>query len=183
MIVPVRGSVLAETAGSEAWWRWNGRNVGSVYVTCVLVLTGGGVSVMWCRRQWHGVGPVFGPSRGRRRLYLERACVPSVRVSVIRGRRAILHGGSRRGWTRTMGTRGCRGVSRDCGDACSVRESRTITLLVRRRTSAMVLGVTVIRRESSAITLRAAVRAASTPPRMRSFHILSHPRRALQTRG
>ena len=42
IIVPVRGSVLAETAGLEAWWRWHGRNVGSVYVTCVLVLTGGG---------------------------------------------------------------------------------------------------------------------------------------------
>ena len=36
----------------------------------------------------------------------------------------------------TMGTRGCRGVSRDCGDVCSVRESRTITLKVRRRASA-----------------------------------------------
>ena len=52
-----------------------------------------------------------------------------------------------------MGTRGCRRVSRGCGDACSVRESRTITLLVRRRASAFVLGVTVVRRESSAITL------------------------------
>ena len=29
------------------------------------------------------------------------------------------------------------GVSRDCGDVCSVRESRTITLKVRRRTSAV----------------------------------------------
>ena len=46
IIVPVSGSVLAETAGSEAWWRWHGRNVGSVYVTCVLVLTGGGCP--WC---------------------------------------------------------------------------------------------------------------------------------------
>ena len=35
-----------------------------------------------------------------------------------------------------MGTRGCRGVSRDCGDVCSVSESRTITLKVRRRASA-----------------------------------------------
>ena len=35
-----------------------------------------------------------------------------------------------------MGTRGCRGVSRDCGDVCSVREARTITLKVRRRASA-----------------------------------------------
>ena len=59
-----------------------------------------------------------------------------VRV-VTRGRRAISHGGgSREGWTRTMGTRGCRGVSRDGSDVCSVRESRTITLKVRRRASA-----------------------------------------------
>ena len=85
-------------------------------------------------------------------------------MSVTRGRRAVAHGGSRRGETRTMGTRGWRRVSRGCGDACSVRESRTITLLVRRRASAIVLGVTVVRRESSAITLRAAGRAASAPP-------------------
>ena len=63
-----------------------------------------------------------------------------------------------------MGTRGWRRVGRGCGDACSVRESRTITLLVRRRASAIALGVTVVRRESSAITLRAAGRAASAPP-------------------
>ena len=63
-----------------------------------------------------------------------------------------------------MGTRGWRRVGRGCGDACSVRESRTVTLLVRRRASAIVLGVTVVRRESSAITLRAAGRAASAPP-------------------
>ena len=31
---------------SESWWRWHGRNVGSVYVTCVLVLTRGGCP--WC---------------------------------------------------------------------------------------------------------------------------------------
>ena len=68
----------------------------SICYLCVGV-NWGGVSVMWCRRQWHGLGTVFGPSRDRRRLYLERAWVPSVRVSVIRGRRAISHGGSRRG--------------------------------------------------------------------------------------
>ena len=85
-------------------------------------------------------------------------------MSVTRGRRAIAHGGSRRGDTRAMGTRGWRRVGRGCGDACSVRESRTATLLVRRRASAIVLGVTVVRRESSAITLRAAGRAASAPP-------------------
>ena len=37
-----QGSVLDETAESEAWWRWHGRNVRPVYVTCVLVSTGGG---------------------------------------------------------------------------------------------------------------------------------------------
>ena len=41
-IVPVRGSVLVEAAGSEAWWRWHGRNVRPICVTCELVLTGGG---------------------------------------------------------------------------------------------------------------------------------------------
>ena len=46
IIVPVRGSVPAETVVSEAWWGGHGRNVGSVYVTCVLVLTGGGCP--WC---------------------------------------------------------------------------------------------------------------------------------------
>ena len=46
IIVPVRGSVPAETVVSEAWWGGHGRNVGSVCVTCVLVLTGGGCP--WC---------------------------------------------------------------------------------------------------------------------------------------
>ena len=69
-----------------------------------------------------------------------------------------------------MGTRGWRRVARGCGDACSVRESRTVTLLVRRRASAVVLGVTITLRaaaitlRAAAITLRAAVRAASAPP-------------------
>ena len=134
----------------------------------------GGVSVMWCRRQWYRPGTVFGPSRGRRRLYLERTWVPSVRVGVTRRRRATSHGGSRRGYTRTMGTRGYRGVSRDCGDVCSGGESRTITLLVRRRASAMGLEVTVVRRVSSAITLRAAVRAASVPPAHAVFPCLEY---------
>ena len=62
-----------------------------------------------------------------------------------------------------MGTRGWRRVARCCGDACSVRESRTVTLLVRKRASAVVLGVTITLR-AAAITLRAAVRAASAPP-------------------
>ena len=79
---------MVEMARSQCWV--------SICYLCVGV-NWGGVSVMWCRRQWHGLGTVFGPSRGRRRLYLELAWGPSVRVSVTRGRRAISHGGSRRG--------------------------------------------------------------------------------------
>ena len=52
---------MVKTARSQCWasmrylcvgvnWRW--------------------VSVMWCRRQWHGLSTVFGPSRGRVRLHL-----------------------------------------------------------------------------------------------------------------
>ena len=37
-----QGVSSAETAGPEAWWRWHGRNVRPVCVTCVLVLTRGG---------------------------------------------------------------------------------------------------------------------------------------------
>ena len=43
---------------------------------------------------------------------------------------------SREGWARARGARGRRRLGRDCGDVCSVRESRTITLKVRRRASA-----------------------------------------------
>ena len=59
----------------------------SISYLCVGV-NSGGVSVMWCRRQWYAV-----LSSGRhgkmRRLYLERTWVPSVRVGVTRKRRAI----------------------------------------------------------------------------------------------
>ena len=48
-----------------------------------------------------------------------------------------MHGrSSREGWARARGARGRRRLGRDCGDVCSVRESRTITLKVRRRASA-----------------------------------------------
>ena len=69
-----------------------------------------------------------------------------------------------------MGTRGCRGVSRDCGNVCSVRESRTITLKVRRRASAghsrVQGGESRLRRrsvrESGTITLKVRRRASAT---------------------
>ena len=56
---------------------------------------------------------------------------------VTQKRKAIMHGrSSREGWARARGARGRRRLGRDCGDVCSVRESRTITLKVRRRASA-----------------------------------------------
>ena len=65
-------------------------------------------------------------------------------------------------------------MSRDCGDVCSVRESRTITLKVRRWASAMGFEVIVVRRVSSAITLRAAGRVVSTPPAHAFFQCLKY---------
>ena len=55
------------------------------------------VSVMWCRRQWHGLSTVFGPSRVRVRLYYECTRLASIRVGVVRVSRAISHGRRRRG--------------------------------------------------------------------------------------
>ena len=77
-----------------------------------------------------------------------------------------------------MGTRGCRGLSRDCGNVCSVRESRTITLKVRRRASAghsrVQGGESGLRRrsvrESATITLKvrrkasAIIKGGKAPP-------------------
>ena len=64
---------------------------------------------------------------------------------------------------------GAGGVSRDCGDVCSVRESRTITLKVRRRASAghsrVQRGESGLRRrsvrESGTITLKVRRRASA----------------------
>ena len=47
MDVPVGGSIPSEAVGSGVRGRWHGRNVGPVRVTCVLVLTGGGVGHPW----------------------------------------------------------------------------------------------------------------------------------------
>ena len=83
------------------------RNVGSVYVTCVLVLTGGGCP--WCSAVDSGTGAALSSGRhGVGEVAPERAWVPSIRVSVTRERRAVAHGRSRRGETRAMGTRGWR---------------------------------------------------------------------------
>ena len=73
------------------------------------------VSVMWCRRQWHGLSTVFGPSRVRVRFYYECTRLASIRVGVVRVSRAISHGRRRRGgWDRVLGARRCRGLSRGC---------------------------------------------------------------------
>ena len=69
------------------------------------------VSVMWCRRQWHGLSTVFGPSRGRVRLHYECTWLASIRVSV-RVSRAITHGRCSRGGWAGWGARGCRRLSR-----------------------------------------------------------------------
>ena len=58
-----------------------------------------------------------------------------------------------------MGTRGCRGVSRDCDDVRSVRESRTITLKVRRRASA---GHSRVQGGESGLLRRCSVRESRT---------------------
>ena len=84
--------------------------------------------------------------------------------------RAITHGrSSREGWARARGARGRRRLGRDCGDVCSVRESRTITLKVRRRASAghsrVQRGESGLRRrsvrESGTITLKVRRRASA----------------------
>ena len=73
------------------------------------------VSVMWCRRQWHGLSTVFGPSRVRVRLYYECTRLASIRVGVVRVSRAISHGRRPRGgWDGVLGARRCRGLSRGC---------------------------------------------------------------------
>ena len=77
----------------------------------------------------------------------------------------MTHGrSSREGWARARGARGRRRLGRDCGDVCSVRKSRTITLKVRRSASAghsrVQRGESGLRRrsvrESGTITLKGA---------------------------
>ena len=96
----------------------------------------GWVSVMWCRRQWHGLGTVFGPSPGRVRLYHECTWLASIGVDVVRVRRAITHGRcSRGGWAGVWGARRRRRLSRGGSDVWCVREPSTATLRGRGRTS------------------------------------------------
>ena len=94
------------------------------------------VSVMWCRRQWHGLSTVFGPSRGRVRLHYECTWLASIRVGVVRVSRAITYGRcSRGGWARMWGARRCRRLSRDGSYVWCMREPSTVTLRGRGRTS------------------------------------------------
>ena len=72
---------------------------------------------MWCRRQWYGLGTVFGPPRGGVRLYQECTWLASIRVVVARVRRAITHGRcSRGGWAGVWGARRRRRLSRGGSD-------------------------------------------------------------------
>ena len=91
---------------------------------------------MWCRRQWHGLGTVFGPSRGRVRLYHECTWLASIRVDVVRVCRAITHGRcSRGGWAGMWGARRRRRLSRGGSYVWCVREPSTVNLRGRGRTS------------------------------------------------
>ena len=78
---------MVEMARSQSW--------ASICYLCVGV-NWGGVSVMWCRRQWYGLGTVFGPSRGSVRLYQEYTGLAIIWV-VTRKCRAIAHGRCSRG--------------------------------------------------------------------------------------
>ena len=119
---------------------------------------------MWCRRQWHGLGAVFRPSRDRVRLYHECTWLASIRVVVVRVRRAIAHGMcSRGGWAGVWGARGRRRLSRGGSDVWCVREPSTVTLRGRGRTSVGGASVTVTRRRTSAITLESPVGASTVP--------------------
>ena len=128
-----------------------------------------GVSVMWCRRQWHGLGTVFGPSRGSVRLYHECTWLASIRVVVARVCRAITHGRcTRGGWAGDLGARRRRRLSRGGSDVWCVREPSAVTLRGRGRTSVAGASVTVTRRRTSAITLGSPVGTSTVP----MFHFL-----------
>ena len=122
------------------------------------------VSVMWCRRHWHGLGTVLGPSRGRVRLYHECTWLASIRVDIVRVCRAITHGRcSRGGWAGIWGARRRRKLSRGGSDVWCVREPSTVTLRGRGRTSMGGASVTITRRRTSAITLGSPVGTSSVP--------------------
>ena len=119
---------------------------------------------MWCRRQWHGLGTVFGPSRGRVRLYHECTWLSGIRVVVVCIHRAITHGRcSRGGWAGVWGTRRRRRLSRGDSDMWCVREPSTVTLRGRGRTSVVGPSVTVTRRRTSAVTLGSPVGTSTVP--------------------
>ena len=119
---------------------------------------------MWCRRQWHGLGTVFGPSRGRVRLYHECTWLASIRVVVVRVRRAITHGRcSCGGWAGVWGARRHKRLSRGGSDVWCVREPSTVTLTGRGRTSVGGASVTVTRRRTSAITFGSPVETSTVP--------------------
>ena len=119
---------------------------------------------MRCRRQWYGLGIVFGPSRGSVRLYHECTWLASIRVVVARVRRAITHGRcSRGGWAGVWGARRRRRLSRGGSDVWCVREPSTVTLRGRGRTSVAGASVTVTRRRTSAITLGSPVGTSTVP--------------------
>ena len=148
---------MVEMARSQCW--------ASICYLCVGV-NWGGVSVMWCRRQWYGLGTVFGPSRGSVRLYQECTWLASIRVVVARVRRAITHGRcSRGGWAGVWGARRRRRLSRAGSDVWCVREPSTVTLRGRGRTSVAGASVTVpvTRRRTSAITLGSSVGTSTVP--------------------
>ena len=122
------------------------------------------VSVVWCRRQWHGLGTVFGQSRGKVRLYHECTWLASIRVGVVRVCRAITHGRcSRGGWAGMWGTRRRRRLSRGGSYVWCVREPSSVTLRGRGRTSMGGACVAVTRRRTSAITLGSPVGTSTVP--------------------
>ena len=137
-------SEVSFRSGGQFWSRRQGRKHGGdgtvamlgQYVLPVCWCHWGGVSVMWCRRQWHGLGTVFGPLRDRVRLYHECTWLASTRVVVVRVRRAITQGRCSRGsWTGVWSARRRRRLSRGGSDVWCVREPSTVTLRGRGRTS------------------------------------------------
>ena len=122
------------------------------------------VSVMWCRRQWHGLSAVFGPSRGRVRLHYECTWLASIRVGVVRVSRAITYGRcSRGGWAGLWGARGCRRLSRGGSYVWCMREPSTVTLRGRGRASMGGASVAITRRRTSAITLGSSIGTSTVP--------------------
>ena len=127
---------------------------------------------MWCRRQWHGLSTVFGPSRGRVRLHYECTWLASIRVGVVRVSRAITYGRCSRGsWAGMWGARRCRRLSRGGSYVWYMREPSTVTLKGRGRTSMGGASVAITRRRTSAITLGSSIGTSTVPMSHFFFHI------------